>query len=317
MKRIVVIGANPAWQKGLVFEHFQYGEVNRAREMTAFASGKGINCSRAMRIAGDAAPELVQFTGGDNGLLLTRGLAAEDIGCRNIPTAAATRCCTTCLCEKTGTMTELIEPSPTPSEAEESAFITAVADACAQAAGMAICGTLPGQLSGRIYREAVAAARRAGIPVLIDAWRDIRDMLAAGAQTLLKINKEELYKLSGGDRPVPETMRALIRQYGLSGLGITDGPNRAYWGDADTTIHVFTLSKIDRVVSPLGCGDTVSGVTIGAYAAGATGREAFAAGLAAAQANCLNILCGSYRKDDAERFRRELRCREWEENDEF
>ena len=49
MKKVTVLGANPAFQKTLTFDGFRQGKVNRAKDVTFTASGKGINFCRAAR----------------------------------------------------------------------------------------------------------------------------------------------------------------------------------------------------------------------------------------------------------------------------
>ena len=46
MKKLAVLGPNPAWQKTLFFPDFNKGAVNRARKMEELPSGKGINFCR-------------------------------------------------------------------------------------------------------------------------------------------------------------------------------------------------------------------------------------------------------------------------------
>ena len=69
MKKIAVLGPNPAWQKTLFFKNFIRGAVNRARRMEELPSGKGINFCRALKCHGRAESLLIQFCGGENGSL--------------------------------------------------------------------------------------------------------------------------------------------------------------------------------------------------------------------------------------------------------
>ena len=77
MNKIAVLGANPALQKTMFFKEFRYGEVNRARRLESFPSGKGINFCRAAASWGRAAGVLFQFSGGENGKFVTDGITAE------------------------------------------------------------------------------------------------------------------------------------------------------------------------------------------------------------------------------------------------
>ena len=118
MNNIAVLGPNPAWQKTLFFDRFAYGKINRAKEMQQFPAGKGINFCRAAACHSRAVGRLVQFTGGENGVRIQTELAREGMSVFSVRTGGATRCCTTCLCRETGTMTEVIEPSDPADPAE-------------------------------------------------------------------------------------------------------------------------------------------------------------------------------------------------------
>jgi len=309
MKEIVISGANPSWQKVLIFEELRKGSVNRARELYSFASGKGINFARAARVRNACRTTLFQFAGGANGTLLTADLDAEGISHRTVVTAAATRCCITCLSEADGTMTELIEPAETPDAAGAEAYERGIVEALASGDALALCGTLPGALPGELYERLARAAARRKLPVLLDAWKGIEGVLVSGAPVLLKINVEELTALSGEADPVSGIRRLLARGC-FTGIGITDGPKQAYWGDPAGTIYGYELPTLDRVVNPVGCGDTASAVTMSEFLAGNAGVEAFADGLAAAQANCLSIRCADYDRTAADTLRKQIRITE-------
>ena len=111
MKKVVVLGPNPAWQKTLFFPTFTKGAVNRARMMEELASGKGINFCRALSCQKQSRFTLLQFSGGENGRKLDKALHESGMDFISIPVQGPTRCCTTCLDESAQVMTELIEPS--------------------------------------------------------------------------------------------------------------------------------------------------------------------------------------------------------------
>ena len=77
--RILALGLNPAWQKSLFFDELQFGEVNRAAEAHAIASGKGINFLRAVRTWGTMEAVLVQPVGGETGRLIRDSLREEGL----------------------------------------------------------------------------------------------------------------------------------------------------------------------------------------------------------------------------------------------
>ena len=297
---IVTVGANPAWQKVLQFADFRRGEVNRADRVDAFASGKGINFCRAVKVWGVADCRLLQFAGGENGRFLLADLEREGLAHRTIPAASATRCCITCLGEADRSMTELIEPSRGPGLAAENSALTWLETVLPEADGMAICGQVPAGMATDFYAACVTRAAAAGVPVLIDSWKNIASALAAGRRITLKINADELRKLSGHDG-IADAMRELRDRYRLECLAVTDGVRPAFLLEEDA-LWQFSVPRVDKVVNPVGSGDTASAVFWSERLAGKSAEEAFRAGLAAASANCCSLLCGSFDRALAECF---------------
>ena len=59
---------------------------------------------------------------------------------------------------------------------------------------------------------------------------------------------------------------------------------------------------VEQVVNPIGCGDTASAVMFSEIVAGTAPEEAFHLALAAASANCMSSLPGSFEKETALRL---------------
>lgn len=298
MKSLAILGPNPAWQKTLFFPDFTKGAVNRARKMEELASGKGINFCRALSCSGKSAFTLIQFSGGDNGAKLDAALKESGMDFISIPVSGPTRCCTTCLDENAQVMTELIEPSFPASEAEAQAMLAAFDKALSNAPGAAFCGSLPDGTDPSLYVRAAALAAKHGALLLIDAFRNLDEVFAAGAQIVLKINKEELEKLSG-TQGVAEGLKKLFARFpNLKYAAITDGPETAFASDGKE-IASFTLPVLPYVASPLGCGDTASAILLAELCSGKDLFTAFQNALAAASANCLNPTPGKYLPEEA------------------
>lgn len=301
---ILVCGPNPAWQKTLVFDEFRPCEVNRARECNFRASGKGVNFARAVRTWGLARPVVHQFAGGANGCALNAWLKDEGIEFVGRDIAGSTRCCTTVLCGKTASMTELIEPSPTV-EADDVEFLKkSMLDALPDAAALALCGTLPkGPVDG-FYAGLAAAAARAGKPVLMDSVEFFRETLSAGVRHL-KINASELLTVTGASDPEAAALD-LLNRYHLECAAITDGPSRAFIAWRGAVQRIF-IPPLPGVCNPLGAGDVCSGVMLSELVAGADPVQAFTAGLAAACASCLTRYAADFDRAEALRIRAGMR----------
>ena len=294
---IAVFGANPAWQKTLYFGEFRRGQVNRAEKLELYAGGKGVNFCRAARCRNVADTRLYQFSGGANGRLHESALAAEGIDCRPTHVAAETRCCTTLLDRTGDAMTELIEPSHSPSAAELAEMLRAFDAGLAEADGAAVAGSLPDGTDKSLYTEVAGLAAKHGKTLLVDAV--YAPMLDAAGDFILKINMDELKKLTG-ETEASAALRSGMAKWPRGVLAITDGAAAAYLAAAGQMWR-YAIPRIE-VVSALGAGDTCSAVTLSEFLNGRTVVDAFACGLAAASANCLSPRAGEFDNADAERL---------------
>lgn len=291
---IFVIGANPAWQKTLTFNELIVGEVNRAENVDCFHSGKGINFCRVNNFWNKFPSRLFQFAGGDTGKSICTGLNEEKINHTTIPVDSSTRVCTTCLCKKTGVMTELIEPSSPLNEQQLALMFNAVEKDIHKCIGLAICGTIPQGTDIEIYIKIALLANKHNIPLLIDSWQNIQPVLKISQNTILKINYSELKHITGEMSP-EKAITKIINQYQLKSVAITNSASSAFLG-TDSGIWEFMLPRLDSVVNPLGSGDTVAAIFFNEYLSGTGLPKAFAYGLAAASASCLTTRCGYFER---------------------
>lgn len=306
MNKISVLGANPAFQKTLFFPEFRYGEVNRAVEMQIFPAGKGINFCRAANLWGKTVNELIQFTGGSNGDFVREKLAEEQMLCINIPTAGNTRCCTTCLDQKNQIMTEVIEPSTAATIQEVNSMLEAFEKSCISSAGAAICGSLPDGTDYKLYESAAEIAHKNGAILLFDAWKSLDKCLNEG-RNILKINKEELFKLTSLN-DVKSALRMLFGKFKLEFAAITDGADAAFASDGEN-FFTYSVPRVDKVINPIGCGDTASAVWLSEIISGTEYSEAFRYALGSASANCLTALPGNFVPERASALAAEVSIR--------
>lgn len=307
MKYIIALGANPAWQKTLFFPEFKYGHVNRADQMMLFPSGKGVNFCRAARCWGISDTLLLQFAGGETGNKIKSALNEEGLKHITINTPGETRTCTTCLCRKTQVMTEIIDPSsPVPCEQVEE-MLKILEVNLTSCRGICLLGTVPDGTGCDLYLRTAEIAREHNLPILIDAWQHIDKLLNIGGQMILKVNLDELSAITGTRNP-HDAFKHCFSKYPLTGIAATDGPGIAFAATRDQ-MWSYQLPVLEKIVSPLGSGDTTAAVFMSEYLNGNDFGESFASALAAGSANCLTPLCGSYDKASAEQIRRNIKIK--------
>lgn len=314
MQRVLVVGANPAWQKTLSFSRFVPGAVNRALRASATPGGKGVNFCRAARCHGAAATRLFHFSGGDTGRQVDAALTAVGVELTAVPVPGETRVCTTLL-DETGGMTELIEPSATVPPAAARALLAALEAALAEGgvAVVAMVGTLPGATDVALYRDVARLTVGAGKKFLLDAASGAAaalDVVRDFEGVLWKVNREEFARAlgvdvgtgEGDDAKLAAALEEAGRRWPRAAIAVTDGPAPAWLRWAGRAWR-YRIARPEKIVSPLGCGDTAAAAWLGEVLRGAPVPEAFAHALGAASANCLSALCGEFAPADAARLR--------------
>jgi len=172
----------------------------------------------------------------------------------------------------------------------------------------AFCGTLPTGTDPSLYARAAKTALELKKPLLLDSYRNLDPVFASGLDVHLKINVEEL-KAMTGETTVEAGLKRVFRYPGVRFAAITDGPHAAYASDG-TRLKVYTLPHLERIVNPIGCGDTASAVLMSEILDGTEPFEAFRLALAAASANCLNAFPGHYDPAEAAAIADQIRLSE-------
>ncbi|MGA2639947.1 MAG: PfkB family carbohydrate kinase [Spirochaetia bacterium] len=153
---ILVVGQNLAWQKVCTLPRLVRGEVIRLGEVREFASSKGPNVARALE--GTGCPvRIIGYAGGATGRRVQEHLGKEGLRCRCVRIASETRTCTTFV-EPDGTSTEVIEPSPRVTAAEQEEMQAAIREELESARLLLIMGTAVDGETEDCYARAVRAA---------------------------------------------------------------------------------------------------------------------------------------------------------------
>ena len=299
MKTILVCGLNPAWQKTLHFRTLTQGEVNRAYALEQTASGKGINFCRAAKTWQKATTLLLQFAGGLTGKQLIDVLAQQGLRHETEISEATTRTCSTIISDSPHSVTELIEPNePLSPESVEKLYQKALAR-MEECDSLAICGTYPAGVTSSFYSGLIKKAVSLKKFVMLDSFMKVEDSLQLGV-SLLKINQEELFKLTGKNDLI-EAFAVCKSSFNIQNVAITAGPDAAYFFDG-AGIWKLQTPRLSRVLNPIGAGDTCSAVTCSEIMAGTEPLKAFQAGLCAASASCMTPSAAEYDLDQALSF---------------
>lgn len=273
---IVTLTPNPSLDRTIEVAELVRGAVQRADAQHLDAGGKGVNVARALS-AHDHAVTAVVPLGGFDGDELGALLASVGLTPTVVRVAGATRS-NLAVVEADGTTTKLNAPGPELSEHELAALVEATSQAADDADWVVGCGSLPPGAPEAFYAELTRRLRRAGRHVAIDAsGAPLRAAIPAGPD-LIKPNHQELAEAVG--RPVVTVGDAVaaageLRTAGVRTVLVSLGAGGALLVDQTGAMH--GVCPVDAVRSTVGSGDAL---LAGFLAAGASGPEALASGLA-------------------------------------
>ncbi|MHB1038213.1 MAG: 1-phosphofructokinase family hexose kinase [Pirellulales bacterium] len=284
---IVAAGLTPAWQQILVFDSFEVGAVNRAREVHWCSSGKVLNAGIALGHLGGPC-QTVALVGGPPLESIEREFAQMGVPRHWVASRSPTRICTTILDRATGTTTELVENAKPVESGELDEFLAAFAREAAGADVVVLIGSLPAGTPVTFYRELL---QRTSGRAVIDARGE--ELLATLdlEPFLVKPNREELARTVGrplkSDQDLAEAMQELNRR-GATWVVVTHGRD-AVWVSSKTRMYRLRPPAVEAV-NPIGCGDALAAGTAWALGQGRDPIEAVRFGMAAAAENLRQLL---------------------------
>jgi sugar/nucleoside kinase (ribokinase family) len=286
MERILVLGANPAWQKNATCTGLRKGSVVRMRPAEEGAAGKGFNCALALGRLGRPA---VLISGiGTDGAAWERACREEGIALRGFPLSGPARRATTLRDLETDEVTELVEEGPAAAEGAQGALEEAlVAD---RSSPLCCCGTLaPGLDADRI----LAVLANWTENVTIDSVPLVRAAVSGHAvpgRLVLKLSGAEWTSLCGLD---PQASLAKVRAV-LPGafLVATEGERGSLAAQPNGPLFRVPAPALPSGarVHPIGAGDAYTAGLAAALAGGLDFPAACRWGAAAARASCSDPL---------------------------
>ena len=289
MSESLILGLNPTWQRLFFVDEFKPGEVNRIARVEEFTSGKGINCARILKMLGGEFT-LAHFLGGERSGSMCDEVAAAGIRQLPIWIAAATRVCTTIVSK--GDTTELIEPSPQISEAENNDFLQTIGEVWDDVLNFIVCGSFPNGFK----TETLTALNLQGKRLFIDAVNGIDAWLESGVE-LLKINLDEYCKLlqrfgipqiTSSPQFWKMTASTLLDRLPIHNLVVTDEelPIHAFYRLEGKVMGIELQPPQVKVVNDIGAGDAFLAGWLAADSLGLPINDCLAKATAVASARC-------------------------------
>lgn len=261
MAKIMVIGANPAWQKNVRCERLVPGEVVRVKKGPAAAAGKGFNCAQAMVELGEAVV-LVSGVGSD-AQAWRQQCRDHRMELRELPLDGEIRLATTVV-ESDGRVTEIVEEGPPAAEGSQAELEACLAQHPAEWP-LAVCGTFPEGFD--LGRLASGLEHRLGM-VLVDSMPLVRQLLQHPVECpglVLKLNFAE-WKAIIQHWTLEGVLSEARHRLGNVRLVLTAGAEGSCAEDAQGKRCHYPVGKMmaGSQVYPIGAGDAFSaGILVG------------------------------------------------------
>lgn len=285
---ILAAGLSPAWQRIMVFENLQLGEVNRAREVINCASGKVLNVAIGLQSL-KMPVHCLSTCGGEPALLMRKEFESLQIPATWIETVSATRTCTTIIDRASSQITELVENAEPIGADELQLWRDAFASHARDAGLLILSGSLPAGIPSRLFADLLAESEA---PAILDVRRT--ELLAAlpHKPLMIKPNREELEQTVSRTLKNQQDVIAAAEELRVAGaewVVISDGadPLTVVGPEERFSVEVF---PVESVVNPIGCGDSLTAGIAAAVYGGRPMEEAVRWGVACSAQNLQSLL---------------------------
>ena len=254
---IYTVTLNPALDKTATVENLRLDSVNRISELRVDPGGKGINVSKVVRELG-AKTVAIALLGGHTGTMLRNMLAELGIECKVLEVEGETRTNLKIKDPALKTNTDINEPGPEVTDEQLRGMLDGLVSEVGGGDIVVLSGSLPRGAAADTYKVWVAALKKTGAKVYLDADGDKLVRGIEAKPDLIKPNEIELGAMMGrtldADEKTVEAARELI-DGGLDRVMVSMGGAGALYVARDVTIKANPVKV--PVGSTVGAGDSV------------------------------------------------------------
>ena len=254
---IYTVTLNPALDKTATVENLRLDSVNRISELRVDPGGKGINVSKVVRELG-AKTVAIALLGGHTGTMLRNMLAELGIECKVLEVEGETRTNLKIKDPALKTNTDINEPGPEVTDEQLRGMLDGLVGEVGGGDIVVLSGSLPRGAAADTYKVWVAALKKTGAKVYLDADGDKLVRGIEAKPDLIKPNEIELGAMMGrtldADEEIVEAARELI-DGGLDRVMVSMGGAGALYVARDVTIKANPVKV--PVGSTVGAGDSV------------------------------------------------------------
>jgi tagatose 6-phosphate kinase len=307
---ILCLGTTPTVQRTMSFARLAIDDVNRAVDVSEYASGKSVNAARVLHALG-VEVLATGFLGGDTGKFMRGDLDRAGIAHDFLEVTAPTRLCITLLDQQAGTATELIQE---PGAVEARAYARLIHEFDAnlwRTKAVVLSGSLPPGAPVDFYADCVRRANEQSVPVILDA-RGKPLLAALGFKPyLVKPNREELANTVGLPIDSEDSLRAAMRRMiamGARWVAVTRGKEGVTLCEGEKFWSLQAPGV--QVVSAIGSGDSFAAGLAAGIAEGEDVPQACALATACGSANAMTSRAGHVNAGDVKDLLEKIRIDE-------
>ncbi|SHH69469.1 1-phosphofructokinase [Clostridium grantii] len=254
---IVTVTLNPALDKTMEIDDFNLEKINREKRSRVDAGGKGINVSKVIKSLGGESLA-TGFIAGNAGNFIKQQLDSFGIQNNFVITQGETRTNLKVVDLKNKTYTDINENGPFISEEELFNAEKKVQDSINEESVLVLSGSIPKNLSNKVYFNMITKAKEKGAKVIIDADGDLlKESIKAGPY-LVKPNIDELERLYGVKLNTTDEVIECAKKlfdFGVELVVVSLGGDGSIFITREKTLIVEPI-KVD-VKSTVGAGDSM------------------------------------------------------------
>ena len=297
---ILTVTLNAAIDKRYVVDHYQVGSVNRVRECSYSAGGKGLNVSRVAAIAGEKVTA-TGFVGGHAGDFIIEVLEGQNIQSDFVKISGESRSCINIYDEANHTQTEFLEPGVFVTDSDKEKMLNKYIGLMEACSVVTISGSVPKGVDSNLYISMIKIAKQHNKKVILDTSGILLEDSLGAKPTMIKPNMDEIRSLTGKELNTQEELidAAIdLHRTGIEVVMISCGRDGSLIV-CEEGIYQVIVPKVEAV-NTVGCGDSViAGFAVG-YARGMPMVEIMQFASAISAANAMRMETGFYRTEDME-----------------
>jgi tagatose 6-phosphate kinase len=295
---ILTVTLNAAIDKRYVVENFIPGGVNRVKECSSSAGGKGLNVARVASIIGE---EVIAtgFVGGHAGNYIVEALQGQKVISEFVHISGESRSCINIFDEANHTQTEFLEPGVFVTDANKEELLKKYIKLLDKCSVVAISGSVPKGVDSHLYKDMITLAKQHNKKVILDTSGKLLEEALEAKPTMIKPNMDEIKMLTKEEMNSQEDLikaAVKLQKSGIEVVAISCGAEGSLIACEEGVYRAF-VPKIDAV-NTVGCGDSmIAGFAVG-FARGMSMTDTIKLASAVSAANALRMETGFFVNKD-------------------